>query len=724
MANEGEASVKIVGDVRDFARQVERDLNRELKKIKLDPVQLSVDGDFARASGEQAGRDIGDGIADGATEAMRSNESRLRDSGDRAGRAIGDGAARSFGDRFRQTSAGAFLSSAREGVRSFNSEVKKGLGKAGGVLSSVGDFGRKITSVLGGALSGAASVLAPVVGAIGTAIGGTLIAALAAVLLPGVLGLVSAATIALAGIGIGAGFIGLGAYFLRETDQIKEAFKGLSKTFKDVSKEAARPLLKPLVREINGFRELIKQLRPEFSSIFSQLAPALRPLSDSLGKFVGSLVRGIRDSMPGIVAALEGFGRGLEYTGQVLGDFFRTIFSNEDLIDNTTEGFMRFITGPLTLLGPLISGLNVIFGVFNNAVRLMAEENIFGRIGEQILAFVDGGTGALGRISEAWGPLGQAIQNVWDKLKQFAAEDDAGKLSIRWAEVIEAMKQAWGPLKEFIGVVWEEAIAFIKRVWDEQFLPWWEGTAEPWLREAFKKAFEMAWDAAVSVTRNKIGEIANTVGTGAQTVVNRIRGGIAGLPAAIGSIFRTAHTRVVQVMSDMAIAAANKARDLVNRVRGALNNIRNAVSGAFAGASGWLRSAGTNIINGLISGIQAGFGRVKGLLNQLTGMLPDWKGPAEVDRKILRESGRLVMQGFERGILDQQAAIRRTLQGLTGDLPGWTGSALPSARSTAPAGGGVTIMPGAIVINGNGASAGTAAAEAVLSRLAQAGMVR
>lgn len=724
MANEGEASVKIVGDVRDFARQVERDLNRELKKIKLDPVQLSVDGDYARASGEQAGRDIGDGIADGATEAMRSNESRFRNTGDQIGKVAGQGAGRSFVDPFRKAAVTGFLTSAREGVKSFNSEVKKGLGKAGNALSAIGDFGKQAVSLLGKALSGAASVVVPVASAIGTAIGGTILVALAAVIGPGIASVVAAALTAIAGIGLGAGLIGLGAFFVRETDQAKKAFKDLGETFKGVSREAAKPILKPLVKEINGIRELIRQLKPEFTSIFKSLAPALGPLNDSLGKFVGSLVRGIKDSMPGITAALDGFGRGLEYTGQVLGDFFRTIFSNEDLIDNTTEGFMRFISGPLTLLGPLISGLNVIFGVFNNAVRLMAEENIFGRIGEQILAFVDGGTGALGRISEAWGPLGQAIQNVWDKLKAFAAEDDAGKLSMRWSEVVEAMKQAWGPLKEFLGTVWEEAVAFIKRVWDEQFIPWWEGTAEPWLREAIKSAFSAAWDAAVSVAVSKLNEMINTTMTGIRTVAGRVRSGLTSIPGYVREAFRSAHTGLLQVMGNMVSTAYSKAREIISRIRGALNNIRNTVTGAFSGASGWLRSAGSNIINGLISGIQAGFGRVRGLLNQLTGMLPDWKGPADVDRKILRESGRLVMQGFEQGLRDQQATIRRTLQGLTGDMPGWTGSALPSARSSAPAGGTVTIMPGAIVINGNGAGAGNAAAEAVLLRLAQAGMVR
>ena len=75
--------------------------------------------------------------------------------------------------------------------------------------------------------------------------------------------------------------------------------------------------------------------------------------------------------------------------------------------------------------------------------------------------------------------------------------------------------------------------------------------------------------------------------------------------------------------------------------------MRNAVVGAFAGAGSWLVSAGANIINGLLSGIRSGFGRVRSLLGELTAMLPSWKGPAVVDQKILENSGRLVIKGFE-----------------------------------------------------------------------------
>jgi hypothetical protein len=115
---------------------------------------------------------------------------------------------------------------------------------------------------------------------------------------------------------------------------------------------------------------------------------------------------------------------------------------------------------------------------------------------------------------------------------------------------------------------------------------------------------------------------------------------------------------------------------------------------------------------------------VRGLLSSLTSMLPDWKGPADVDERILRESGRLVMRGFEAGLTDQFDSVRRTLSGLTGDLPTFT--APPGSAGTPRGGDGastvinVTLQPGAIQVTGQGAEAGEQAAEALLQALANA----
>lgn len=162
-----------------------------------------------------------------------------------------------------------------------------------------------------------------------------------------------------------------------------------------------------------------------------------------------------------------------------------------------------------------------------------------------------------------------------------------------------------------------------------------------------------------------------------------------------------------------------------SRVRSAISTVRSAVTSAFASAGNWLTNAGRQIINGLISGIQAGFGRVQGLLSSLTSMLPDWKGPAEVDKKILWDSGRMVTQGFERGIrYDQFRNVRKTLEDLTGNLPTWSSGPARGGDGASSGSVTLTIQAGAIVIKASDRAGGEEAAEALLERLAQATTVR
>lgn len=700
MSEVGKASVEIVGDVRDFARQVKKDLERALASIEPLPLKMAVDADHldrdVTQAGRQAGTDLGAEMSQSAGEQLRRDDRISNEAGKAGGRA-GDSAGKNFASRF---SAG---------------------------VSKAGNFGRDLAKKVGPGLKkgfeGLTSLLSPVFGVVAKGVAVTFGAAFVSTA-AGIVGPALAAAITTAlGAGLGVGLVGLGALALREAKPLREAFKGLRDTLDEVARKAAQPLLQPLVKSLQGTRELLRQLRPEWTSIFKQLAPAVEPLTRRIGEFAGALTRGIRDSMPGITSVLKGFGDGLVVVGEALADFFREIFSNEDVLNNAAEGVMRFIAGPLKLLGSAISGLTVLFAAWRNMLLLVQQEDVFSRIGEAIANFVDGGTGALGRIRDAWGPVADAIQNVWDKIKAFAAEDDAGKLSARFQEVVAAIKAAWEPIKEFLGVVWEEALAFLRRVWDEQFVPWWEGTARPWIAEALKSAFEMAWNAAKSTAASKVGEMINDTMARLRALPGRIGSALAGIPGAFSSMFTRAAATAAAGATRVANGIMERLRSIAGRVRSALNSVRNAVTGAFSGAGGWLRNAGTQIINGLISGLQAGFNRVRGVLNNLTGMLPDWKGPEAVDRKILHRSGQLVMEGFQRGILDSQRSIANTLAGVTGNLSSF---AAPTGQRGY---GAVTTMSGGITFNINVAGAGgqqvgRQAAEQVLRELAAAGLVR
>jgi len=62
-------------------------------------------------------------------------------------------------------------------------------------------------------------------------------------------------------------------------------------------------------------------------------------------------------------------------------------------------------------------------------------------------------------------------------------------------------------------------------------------------------------------------------------------------------------------------------------------------------------------------------GSLKRQLQSITSLLPDWKGPADRDRRLLFPSGRLIMQGLSSGIQAQVPDLQRQLRRLTAEIP-------------------------------------------------------
>ena len=98
-----------------------------------------------------------------------------------------------------------------------------------------------------------------------------------------------------------------------------------------------------------------------------------------------------------------------------------------------------------------------------------------------------------------------------------------------------------------------------------------------------------------------------------------------------------------------------------------------------------LWSAGKSLIDGFVSGIKSAFGSVQSALGGLTGMLPSWKGPEDLDKVLLVPAGRMVIGGFVRGLESQYPRVRDSLTGLTRDIAGM--DMLSPASDLAVAGG-------------------------------------
>ncbi|MFE5895829.1 hypothetical protein ACFQ67_00110 [Streptomyces sp. NPDC056488] len=129
-----------------------------------------------------------------------------------------------------------------------------------------------------------------------------------------------------------------------------------------------------------------------------------------------------------------------------------------------------------------------------------------------------------------------------------------------------------------------------------------------------------------------------------------------------------------QTVASKALAAGrgliDGVRGPVAQVNGLFLNLPGQIRGALGGAGSMLYGIGRSILQGLIDGIRAKIGELRSVLGGITSSIPDWKGPAETDAKLLTPAGRSVIAGFQRGIAAQVPALRQQLQGLTTSLPG------------------------------------------------------
>jgi len=163
--------------------------------------------------------------------------------------------------------------------------------------------------------------------------------------------------------------------------------------------------------------------------------------------------------------------------------------------------------------------------------------------------------------------------------------------------------------------------------------------------------------------------------------------------------------RVVTATASFVRDGVNKIRDFaqttgtwLNTVVTFFTDLPGKIRDALSGAKDWLLDTGKKIIDGLIDGIRSGFEKVKETLGNLTSWLPDWKGPAEVDAKLLTDNGRLIMGSLIDGLESRFDDVRRSLGNLTSDLGDgtWTANVQPGAAGD-PLAAGLHLSVGNVI---------------------------
>lgn len=208
----------------------------------------------------------------------------------------------------------------------------------------------------------------------------------------------------------------------------------------------------------------------------------------------------------------------------------------------------------------------------------------------------------------------------------------------------------------------------------------WEGikTIASTLFNAAKDVLSTILDAIKSIFSTAFTAVKDTV----TNALNEVVGFLSGLPGRAVSALGDMLGLLTQKGRDLIQGLRNGAEEIVGRVFEFMGGLPDRIAGAIGDVGGILFDVGKDIIQGLIDGLWDAVPGVEAPLKWVTDRIPDWKGPADVDKHLLRPSGRFVLEGFIAGINDMQSKLRAQLSGVTATVQ-QTVIATPVVRSVA-----------------------------------------
>lgn len=730
----------MTGDVRDFARQTERDLNAALSKIKLEPVKVDVDKDAAARTGEDAGRSIGRGVNKGARDEIEGSRGRISgflkkaftpDPGMfQALRApfaaalstpitaavitVAGTAALAFVAAFGAAIATAGLgavflgigAAALFGAKQSRDEAQKDLDAAEERVRKAQQRAKSGTAAAKRSLAEARKELAK----------------------------------AQAAVEDNAAFV-----------KLDGALRNLGDTLKNVGKSAAAPLIGPFTDALNTLAGKALELTPILHDIFTGLIPAIGPLTEGMAGFVEEFLKVLTSdpkTLEGMRDALIAVGQNLPRLGTLLGEIFALFASNENNVRN-----IGLLFGLLEM--SLMNVASAVFGLSKVLDALIIAWDGIKAGGAAAIDWITGTAwpaivnlaksigsffaGIPGVVSGVWSSITGFFSNLFTTVSTFVTNlvtTVVGFFTSLPGRIISAITALPGMVAAFfsnmisnvaflIGFGLGTIVSFFIN------LPGRIMTALRAIPGLVAGVFTAVWSTARSIVSAGVSAV---VGFFIQ-LPGRARAAISELVGIVSSVFSSAAGSARSGASSLVSGAISIIRNLPGQIRSALSSVRSAVTGAFAGAAGWLVSAGRNIIAGVKNGITSAIsGAVSAARNAARRIVDGFKSALSIGSpsKVMdREVGRWIPAGIASGIEKNAKVVRDQVQALVGPdltegLPGIKiGVGRPRGGDGASLGAiHVTIQAGAILIQGQGKEAGQEAAEAILERLGAATLAR
>lgn len=382
-----------------------------------------------------------------------------------------------------------------------------------------------------------------------------------------------------------------------------------------------------------------------------QIWGALQPLFSSLLQLAG-VIGGI---LLGVLGGLASFIFGtvlpaiLSLAGPVLKVLLESIANVAVFIVNyllvPLINFVAFLSG---FLVPILNVVGVIFKVVFGivlAVVMSVINNVIGVV-QGLIQFFQGMIQIVkGIFTGQWGMVWEGVKNIffgavkflWNLAQLWIVGKLVKVVGLGLKLVSKIFSSVWGGIKGFLSRILSAIWGVVKSVFSRI-----SGTVRS-VMNGMKNIISSVWNFIKSIFVRQVNFVKSVISNGFRAAVN------------LGSkIFGGLKSRLVSTW---------------NNVMSFFRGIPGKVKGAFSGAGRWLWNAGKNILSGLKDGIMSAWNTVKNTLSNLTSKIPDWKGPAPVDKKLLTPAGEMIMDSLRRGLESGISEVYGLLQGVTGDIP-------------------------------------------------------
>lgn len=434
-------------------------------------------------------------------------------------------------------------------------------------------------------------------------------------------------------------------------EQITQAFEDLtaSKEFQSALGELSQTM-----------SALVRAVLPLLSDAFKALLPLIEILAPPIRELITNLgvqLRPVIQALAPVLAALAGA-------------FVALIPVITPIIDLG----LQLITAVLPILTPLFEHLAAVFELWAPVIAQVAEN-----IGAQLLPFLAEIPGILDQVLPLFIELGERLMplllDALIELSPMLAELGAAfaellveltPLLVKFLEfqifLLDKMMPVIEPLAQLIAGVLVGALGALVTIIRELVIP---------IVQFIVALLEGDWSDAMQIAAQVVNTLRDNAVRAFQNLKDRVFQAVTQLAADVirraGEMARGFVSAIVELVND----AIDRFRALPQLILGALGSVGTL-----------LFNAGADIVQGLINGIVSKIGELTSTLSGITSLIPDLKGPMDVDRVLLTPSGEAIMDGLIKGMRSQIPALRQELTGITGLIPQAAGPGMTMASSS------------------------------------------